>query len=501
MTRFFKQLISSSVTNSPALLGLLVFHAVWIAGVATVFTGSIGLDVAEGVIGGPEWQLSYIRHPPFSTWLIGLLVKFASSQIWAIFLLGEFLVLSSLSLLFWFLAKNSKHQVAWPALAAYLVSPFATYFALQVNHNLGVMPFRVAVMITAWYALERARISDWVLLGASVGFGLWAKYQILLLVLSIIVLSLFREEWRKRWLTSGPWIAIFISSLVISPHIDDISQKGFTTLFFALKHDTPNAFTIALRFGEFLIDVVLFNLGFAIALGFILGYRDLIALIKSWISKVNNSPFDFYLLITAIGPVAIVLAATFFGVRPRIHWFVPMSVSFISIWARITLLSTKSFDFKYSLKPYLIMLLFVSGLNIANRYADATFNPRPLYAEMDGKALSELIIAKWKKTSDQPIPYLISFGSQHGRQAAGSVAFRLPYLVKVLEDNNLMNSPWIDIRDLAKKGGVIIAPKGLPTEAIVAGRKPELVETINRPMLRGAQYPYTFEIGVLPPLE
>lgn len=489
---------------SPALLaglGLFVFHALWFVGLSACFRGSIGLDVAEGVIGGPEWQLSYIRHPPFSTWLTGLVVHFAPSQLFAVFLLGEILVLVSLGLLLWFLSNNSKHQVAWPAIAAYLVSPFATYLALQVNHNLGVMPFRVAVMIAAWNALERARISDWILLGASVGFGLWAKYQILLLVLSIIVLSLFREEWRKRWLTSGPWVAIFITILVISPHLNDVIEKGFTTFFFALKHDDVGALTIALRFGEFLIDVVLFNLGFAIALGFIMGYRELMALTKSWLTTVNQSPFDLYLLVTAVGPAAIILAATFFGVRPRIQWFVPMSISFIAIWARIALLSKKQFDFKSIIKPYLIMLVFVSALNIANRYADAAFNPRPLYAEMDGKALSQIIVDKWKKTSDQPIPYLISFGGQHGRQAAGSVAFRLPYRVKVLEDNSSINSPWIDLQDLAKRGGVIIAPKGIPEGAVIAGRKPELVEKINRPMLRGAQYPYVFEIGVLPPLE
>ena len=499
--RSVKQFFGSPSSALNALIILFLCHALWFVGISAYFRGSIGLDVAEGVIGGPEWQLSYIRHPPFSTWLTGLVVRLAPSQLFAVFLLGEILVLVSLGLLFWFLTNNSKHQVAWPAFVAYLVSPFATYLALQVNHNLGVMPFRVAVMITAWYALERSRLSDWLLLGASVGFGLWAKYQILLLVLSIIVLSLFRPYWRKRWLTSGPWVAIIISILVISPHLADASQKGFKTLFFALKHDAVDVFTVALRFSEFLIDVALFNLGFAIAIGFILGYRELIISIKSWLNTINNSPFDLYLLITAIGPVTIILAATFFGVRPRIQWFVPTSLSFIAIWARIILLSTKSFDFKSIIKPYLIMLIFVSGINIANRYADAAFNPKPLYAEMDGKALSEIIIAKWKKISDKPIPYLISFGGQHGRQAAGSIAFRLPYLVKVLEDNDYVNSPWIDPQDLAKKGGVIIAPKGIPEGAIIAGREPELVETIERPMMRGAQYPYRFDIGVITPHE
>ena len=114
-----------------------------------------------------------------------------------------------------------------------------------------------------------------------------------------------------------------------------MSQKGFTTIFFAIKRDAPSLIEIALRFGKFFLDVVLFNLGFAVALGFIVGYRSLLNLSKQWISNLKHSPFDLYLLVTAIGPVALVLAATFFGVRPRIQWFVPMSLSFVAIGAAL----------------------------------------------------------------------------------------------------------------------------------------------------------------------
>jgi hypothetical protein len=50
---------------------LLVQGITWVL-LPLMFEGSIRLDVAEGVVGGPEWQLSYLRHPPLSTWLTGL---------------------------------------------------------------------------------------------------------------------------------------------------------------------------------------------------------------------------------------------------------------------------------------------------------------------------------------------------------------------------------------------------------------------------------------------
>ena len=43
----------------------------WTA-LGALFEGSIDADVAEGVVDGPEWRLSYLRHPPLSSWLSGV---------------------------------------------------------------------------------------------------------------------------------------------------------------------------------------------------------------------------------------------------------------------------------------------------------------------------------------------------------------------------------------------------------------------------------------------
>ena len=43
----------------------------WTA-LGALFEGSIDADVAEGVVDGPEWRLSYLRHPPLSSWLSGI---------------------------------------------------------------------------------------------------------------------------------------------------------------------------------------------------------------------------------------------------------------------------------------------------------------------------------------------------------------------------------------------------------------------------------------------
>ena len=316
----------------------------------------------------------------------------------------------------------------------------------------------------------------------------------------MILLSLINREYRKQWSTSGPWLSIIISSLIISPHLFDVYNKGLTTFLFALRHDNPQITELIRRIAELIINISLYNFAFFISIGFIIGYQNLYSSIKIWFSKLRHSPFDIFILISALGPVTIIFLATFFGVRPRIQWLVPTSISFIAVWARICLEAKLEYSFRSVFRPYMIMLIFVLGLYMANRYADAAFNPRPLYAEMDDRRLAEIVKEKWSLVSKNKIDYIVSLGGQHGRQVAGSVKFVLDYPIHILENNSLKSSPWIDLEDLKQKGAIILAPHGIPADTLVAGRKIELIERIKRPMLRGGTYPYEFDIGIVPPL-
>ena len=124
-----------------SLNAILILHACFWISLALLMEGSIRLDVAEGIIGGPEWQISYLRHPPFSTWLTGLTWRFGSLRYFALFALGQILMLSGLVVIVRLLRKTGNEQGIWPAALAFLLLPFATYIPFQVNHNLGVTPF------------------------------------------------------------------------------------------------------------------------------------------------------------------------------------------------------------------------------------------------------------------------------------------------------------------------------------------------------------------------
>jgi hypothetical protein len=114
--------------------------------------------------------------------------------------------------------------------------------------------------------------------------------------------------------------------------------------------------------------------------------------------------------------------------------------------------------------------VFVLGY-VALREA-APFFSRPgasPYEEMDGPALAALAQKYWADHGTGPIPYIVSFGGKVGFQAAGSIAFDLPYHVRVLKDGSTNNAPWIDIADIRRRGALVVAGKALEPKQSLQG--------------------------------
>lgn len=195
-----------------------------------LFEGSIDADVAEGVVDGREWQLSYLRHPPLSSWLSGVASTTGPWRYFVLFAIALTFGCGAFALVSLFIRHVDGRAASLVALLAGLGSPYATYWPFKFNHNIGVMPFWALVLWTAWNAFEGGSLASWALFGAAVGFGLWAKYAILHLVAPLGVAFLLVPEWRKRLAGPGPWLAAAITVAIVAPQAIDVVHNGTTTL-------------------------------------------------------------------------------------------------------------------------------------------------------------------------------------------------------------------------------------------------------------------------------
>ncbi len=69
-------------------VALIAAQALLWIGAALLFAGSVRLDVAEGAVEGPEWRLSYPKHPPFSLWPVGLASSLGPYRYLAVYAIG-----------------------------------------------------------------------------------------------------------------------------------------------------------------------------------------------------------------------------------------------------------------------------------------------------------------------------------------------------------------------------------------------------------------------------
>lgn len=439
-----------------ALVALQI--CVWTA-LAVAFEGSIDADVAEGVVDGPEWRLSYLRHPPLSSWLSGIASTTGPLRYAALFAIALAFGCGAFALVSLFIRRVDGRAGALVALLAGLGSPYATYWPLKFNHNIGVMPFWALVLWTAWGAFEGGSLASWALFGAAVGFGMWAKYAILHLVAPLGVAFLLAPEWRKRLAGPGPWLAATIAVAIFAPQAIDVARNGATTLKWA-THTTHAG--VGERVGWmalFVFDAALANLPMALIAWIACGGERLKAAIRAMFARATMTRLDLFLHVAVVGPVLLIILAAPFGVRVFYHWLTPVTVGFAAWWGHAAARAGLERLPRRAWLAFAIWAVVVvagyAGLREAWRWQTPLSSGA--YPEMDGPALAALAERYWTEHGQGPIPYIVSYDGKIGFQAAGSIAFDLPYRARVLDGGDTRNAPWIDLADLRRRGALAVA--------------------------------------------
>jgi len=486
---------------APVALVLLQV-AIWV-GLGVSWQGSIDNDVAEGVVDGSAWQLSYLRHPPLSSWLSGLASAAGPYRYAVLFSIALAFACAAFAVGAAFVRRLDGRAAGLVALMAGLGSPYAAYWPLKFNHNIGVMPFWALIILTAWQAFEGGSLAAWALFGVVVGLGLWAKYAILQLVGPLALLFFAVPEWRRKTRTAGPWIAGLICVAIIAPQLIDVAHKGATTLQWAIHRTGSDALQRLGWMVMFLFDAVLANLTLALIAWAACGWVPLLRAIRSMLARATRSRLDLFLHVVALGPVLVVIAAGPFGVRLFYHWVTPLAIGFALWWGHA---AGRAGLRRVPRRAWLVY--FVWAALVAVGYVgvwEFLARQSPLstsgYAQMDGPALAKLAEDFWAAHGSGRIPYIVSYDGKVGFQAAGSIVFDLPYRVRAFKDGLTINAPWIDVADVRRSGALVVSGDPLAPHASLDGAEVEIrdVEAFSRPVMRGVKAPPKIYFGVIAP--
>ena len=202
----------------PLTFALLLQVIVWSVGPA-LFFGNLHADTLEAAYWGRDWALGYAKHPPVTTWLIDLTLRTGLQPIFALMLFSQLTVMVT-AFFVWRIARLfASRDTAALAVLLYVVSPAATVYAAQLNHNSVLAPFWVATAYMGLLYLEERRWSHAVLLGLVAGVGMLTKYEILFVLVSLLVIGAVTPRYRGAFTHPASYLAAFIFLLVIAPHV------------------------------------------------------------------------------------------------------------------------------------------------------------------------------------------------------------------------------------------------------------------------------------------
>jgi len=482
-------------TSSKAFFPVVIaLHAIVWTCLPLLFEGSIRLDVAEHVIQGREWLLAYPKQPPFSMWLVAVVSELGPLRYVSLYLLGQILALSGLLFAASLLLRHKGAPAAGLAVLIGLASPFLTYVPIEVNHNIGVMPFWGLALAAGFFAFERGRLGDWLLFGAAVGLGMWAKYSILQLALPLVVAFFAVPEWRRQLATPGPWLAGVLAAAIAAPQLVAVIREGSGAFDYALRTNAAGPANVPKFFFEFMLNAVVLIAMLGIVPAVAAGFPQLRQAIAQSFARARTDRFTLYVHVALFGPLMVIAIASLFGVRPRILWLTPVALSAALWWAeKVQVQSRRAFA-----AAAVVAVILAASYSIWHM-AKPRLVTSPSYSDFDGPALARMAEKFWRDHASGPIPYIVTFDRQRGRQAAGSIAFDSADRPRVFEEASGKLSPWIDAADVARRGALIVSPRPLTPADNVAGRPVEFISEFARPTVGAFAKPRSIYLGVVPP--
>jgi membrane-associated phospholipid phosphatase len=216
----------------------------------TVFLAAVCLFRIYYILNGPvdlspdeahywEWarrlDLSYYSKGPLIAYLIALGTSVFGDNVFGVRITAAALSLLG-SIVLYVLGRDlyGEKVGAWAA-ALFQVVPLFSVYGVVMTIDAPFVLFWLLSMLLLLRAVRRNSALYWVLLGASVGLGLLAKYTMAFFYLTSLLYLLSSKDRRRFLLTPWPYIGVLVSLLFFSPVVVWNAGHGWVTLRHTLQ--------------------------------------------------------------------------------------------------------------------------------------------------------------------------------------------------------------------------------------------------------------------------
>ncbi len=438
--------------------GLVLFGMLWLA-----YLQQVALTPPTDVIEQLTWvralEWGYYKHPPLPTWLLWLPVQLFGLAPGVAYALGAVCTLGALWLMWRLMVDLRGRRFADVALLAALCISYYNNRLYYYNHNVVMLLASSAAAFACWRAYSTRRLRWWLALGASLGLGALAKYQIALTVLALLGFATRQRLWHDAAQRRGLLAAAALASALFAPHLLWLVAHDFAPLGYAMSsslgvaHSLPQRLTGALQWSA---DQLL-NRGLpallllGIAAWSARGAPRGGAAAPSPATAETRAARELLLWWGWLPLLATTLLGVATGAELQLHWgtaFVLFTVpaTMELLWRRIDWRAVR-------LRPLLAGFLAIQLLLLTINYASAPRGPQWLperhWRHFESQKLADAVLADPAVRRHGTLRVIAGPAS-----IAGALALRLPQRPLVLIDGRFDRSPWVPA-ELVQRCGML----------------------------------------------
>lgn len=428
------------------------------------------LDVVEGFAWGRELQLGYTKHPPMQAWLLELGYQLTGGDSFAAYWLSSL----SVGLGFLFIFKTAKRLglSEWQGFWAVVLTSVTFYFTLPVpefNPNILQIPVWSGMIYFFLKACKTRNAADWLALGAIAAFGLYTKYFAALLIGTVGLYVLVFSGARSHLKSNGPWICALVCALLFAPHLYWLFETDFLTLRYAASRSNPaetlfdhiynpaNFFLAQIANHAGLFLVVLAGLGWA-------GARNLKTCLKNRTTPPPSKDEDRFLLWFAFVPLTVVLGlSAITGSEFKHMWGTPLFVLSGIVAVRFLHLPANwkhpkaAFGVAAGIQAIFLGVLLGQGL------LEPLWKIKHTRIHYPGHETADIASQIWRENTGSELAYVAG-----DMWTTANVTLHANSRPSMFLEHDPALSPWIDIKDVQKKGVMILwrGPGSIPTGKI-----------------------------------
>lgn len=432
----------------------------------------------------PQW--GYHKHPPLPTWLLmGVTQIFGASLGWAPAL--STLCFAITLWLTWQIAKQLANEKV--AAVTVLLWGLLQYFSSRsqlYNHNTVMV---LCITLTAWCALNIDKSwLWWIGAGIASAAAMMAKYQSIVLLVSILLALVFTGRLRVRVHQWGMALAVAIGVLLFLPHLQWMAQNDFITLRYGLQSAQPASLGERLGFAlSFVVNQLRVALPLCLGLvAYALWMRfspiapaaSTTALAQEQKPLTLDTHARVWIVALCIGPlVFMLLLALVFGVHLRNHWgmqvlqFAPLAIAY-------GLCQRGSVHIMRLAVVVLVMQVLSMGWYARSQQdALAMSYERRIDTLYPAQKMADVGLSEWSKVTQCPL-HIVAGDFEAGLVAlyGGRTLGKFPTVF-----TNASATPWIRDDDLVRNGALWVLPEG---QALPAGLTVATILDLGHPDTR-----------------